>query len=135
MSINIGEAASLSAAVLPSNATNKEVTWSSDNPAVVQVNGNGTVTAAGVGTATVTVTTADGAKTAVCTVRVLPVLQQVIVSPTLSMLTIGNTAALAISGLMSDGTTADLNQSQIVYASSNEQVAVSDKRWNRERHR
>jgi uncharacterized protein YjdB len=72
LSINIGETASLSAAVSPSNASNKVVAWSSANPAVVQVDGNGTVTAAGVGTATVTVTTADGAKTAVCTVQVTP---------------------------------------------------------------
>ena len=60
----------LSATVLPLNATNKAVTWSSSNTSVAKVFTNGTVTAVGVGTAVITVKTADGAKTATCTVTV-----------------------------------------------------------------
>jgi uncharacterized protein YjdB len=126
LSLNIGEAAALSATVTPSNATNKQVAWSSDKPAVAMVNGNGTVTASGVGIAKITVTTADGSKTVVCTVQVLPVLQQVTLSPAITALKSGNTAVLAVTGRMSDGTAADLSQSNIIYASNNEQVAVSN---------
>ncbi|MFK7693090.1 Ig-like domain-containing protein [Paenibacillus sp. HJGM_3] len=126
LSLNIGGTAALSAAIAPTNATNKKVTWSSDNAAVAKVDSNGKVTAAGVGTAKITVTTADGAKTAVCTVRVLPVLQQVLVSPASLVLKSGDTAALAIGGLMSDGSPADLSQLQIAYSSNNAQVAVWD---------
>ena len=64
-----GNTATLTATVQPSNATNQNVTWSSDKPAVATVEG-GTVTARGAGEATITVTTADGNKTATCTVTV-----------------------------------------------------------------
>jgi len=59
----------LTATVAPSNATNKTVTWSSNNTAVATVT-NGLVKAIAAGTATITVTTQDGNKTATCTVTV-----------------------------------------------------------------
>jgi len=61
--------ATLAATVLPEDATNKDVTWASDNPDVATVD-NGAVTAKAEGTATITVTTVDGAKTATCAVEV-----------------------------------------------------------------
>ena len=64
-----GDTASLTATVEPSNATNKNVTWSTSDPSVATVE-NGTVTAVGRGTATITVTTVDGGFTADCTVTV-----------------------------------------------------------------
>ena len=64
-----GNTATLTATVEPSNATNKNVTWSSDKPDVATVE-NGKVTAKAAGTATITVTTEDGNKTATCTVTV-----------------------------------------------------------------
>ena len=60
----------LVATVLPADATNKQVTWTSSNSDVVTVN-NGEVTAVGKGSAVITVTTVDGNKTATCTIRVL----------------------------------------------------------------
>ena len=68
-SLYVGETAQLTATVLPDNATNKNVTWSTSDPSVATVE-NGTVTAVGRGTATITVTTEDGTKTATCTVTV-----------------------------------------------------------------
>ena len=62
----------LTATVSPADASNKLVTWSSGNPAVAQVNGAGKVSAVSDGTATITVKTADGGKTASCTVTVEP---------------------------------------------------------------
>ena len=60
----------LTATVEPTNATNKNVTWSSDHEAIATVDQNGTVTARNGGQAIITVTTADGSKTATCTVNV-----------------------------------------------------------------
>ena len=65
-----GDTASLIATVEPSDATNKNVTWSSSDNTVATVDNNGTVTAVGAGNATITVTTDDGSKTATCKVTV-----------------------------------------------------------------
>ncbi|MDR6551043.1 chitobiase/beta-hexosaminidase C-terminal domain-containing protein [Paenibacillus qinlingensis] len=60
----------LTAAVLPANATNKDVTWISSNPAVATVAVDGTVTAHAVGNSVITVTTVDGGFTATSQVTV-----------------------------------------------------------------
>lgn len=71
--LTVGGTVSLTATVAPSNATNKNVTWSSNNTSAATVNSNGVVTAVGVGEATITATTADGSFTASCVVTVNPV--------------------------------------------------------------
>ena len=53
------------------DATNKNVTWSSDDETVATVSATGLVTAVAEGTATITVTTEDGNKTAAITVTVV----------------------------------------------------------------
>lgn len=68
LSLTVGDSETLTATVAPSDATNKNVTWSVTGDAVT-VN-NGTVTAAKAGEATVTVTTVDGGFTANCAVTV-----------------------------------------------------------------
>ena len=68
LSLTVGDSETLTATVAPSDATNKNVTWSVTGDAVT-VN-NGTVTAAKAGNATVTVTTVDGGFTANCAVTV-----------------------------------------------------------------
>ena len=70
-SLTVGDTETLTATITPDNATNKNVTWSSDTPSVASVN-NGVVTAVAPGTATITVTTADGGFTATCAVTVRP---------------------------------------------------------------
>ena len=55
-----GQTASLTATVMPDNAENKNVTWSSSNSSVATVNANGTITAVANGTADITATAADG---------------------------------------------------------------------------
>lgn len=65
-----GAAMKLTATVLPADAENKEVTWSTDNEAVATVAADGTVTAVAPGSAKITVTTVDGGLTAICVVEV-----------------------------------------------------------------
>lgn len=60
----------LTATVYPTNATNKNVTWTSDNNDIATVDAAGIVTAKTVGTATITATTADGSHTDTCVVTV-----------------------------------------------------------------
>ncbi|GEM_PF-1385993 len=64
-----GENGSLSATVIPSNATDQNITWASSAPNVATVS-NGTVTAVAAGTADITATVGD--KTATCIVTVKP---------------------------------------------------------------
>jgi len=69
ISLTVGGTKTLTATVSPSDATNKAVGWSSSNSGVATVT-FGTVTAVSAGSAIITVTTADGGKTAQCTVTV-----------------------------------------------------------------
>lgn len=55
-----GAEITLHANVLPSDTTNKELEWSSDNPEVATVDSSGCVTGKGKGTAMITATTQDG---------------------------------------------------------------------------
>jgi uncharacterized protein YjdB len=71
-SIKVGLTQQLTAAIAPSNATNQNVTWTSGNTAVATVSNTGLVTGIAAGTAAITVTTADGNKTATCSVTVTP---------------------------------------------------------------
>ncbi len=65
-----GEKVTLTATVSPANATNKKVTWSSNNTGVAVVDSKGVVTAKGTGSATITVKTEDGSKTATAVISV-----------------------------------------------------------------
>ncbi|MCQ2076805.1 MAG: chitobiase/beta-hexosaminidase C-terminal domain-containing protein [Bacteroidaceae bacterium] len=67
----VGKSVTLVATVLPENAENKNVSWSSSDEDVATVE-NGVVTAVAEGEATITVTTEDGEKTAKCKVSVIP---------------------------------------------------------------
>lgn len=69
-SLNVGGTQQLTPTVLPANATNKSVTYSSNNTAVATVNTSGLITAVANGTATITVATVDGNKISTCVVTV-----------------------------------------------------------------
>lgn len=69
MSLTAGSTGTLTATITPENATNKDLTWTSDKEEVATVS-DGVVSAVAAGTAHITVTTADGGKTATCVVTV-----------------------------------------------------------------
>ena len=71
LSLTVGQKYTLIATILPENATNKSVTWSSNAPDIVEVTAGGAVTAKAAGTATVTASAANGlAVTCIVTVTV-----------------------------------------------------------------
>lgn len=69
-SLTIGEDFALTASVLPANAADKSVAWSTSNSSVATVTQNGLVHAVAVGNATITATTNDGGHTATCQITV-----------------------------------------------------------------
>ena len=114
----------LTATVEPNNATNRNVTWSSDNPSVATVN-NGVVSAVSEGTATITVTAqGDSTKSASCTVTVtaaaVPV-TGVTLNKTSTSLYVGNTETLTATVAPDNATNKD-----VIWTSSDSAVATVD---------
>lgn len=68
--IGVGETTKLEAAVIPENATNQTMTWSSSDEAVAEVDQDGNVRGISEGTANITVTTEDGKYMATCIITV-----------------------------------------------------------------
>lgn len=68
--ITVGGSETLFPTFTPLNATNRDVTWESNNKDVATVDNDGTVHGIAVGTAIITVTTKDGNHTATCEVTV-----------------------------------------------------------------
>ena len=70
LALLVGNTAQLTATVVPNNATDKGVTYSSSATGVATVSDKGLVTAVAAGSATITVTTDDGSFTDTCSVTV-----------------------------------------------------------------
>ncbi|MDR0553711.1 MAG: Ig-like domain-containing protein [Treponema sp.] len=73
LSLTVGQASPLAAAISPSNAANQAVTWISTDGNVASVAQNGMVTGRAPGSAVIMATTTDGGYTADCAVTVLTV--------------------------------------------------------------
>lgn len=58
--MNVGTNAQCTVTISPDNATNKNVTWESSDPSIIDVDQNGNLTAKSTGTATITVRSVDG---------------------------------------------------------------------------
>lgn len=71
--IEVEEALQLNATVLPMDAGNKNIIWTSSNTDVATVSTEGVVTGLTIGTTTITATTEDGNKTATCAITVEPI--------------------------------------------------------------
>ena len=113
LTLEAGQDETLTATVAPSNADNKDVSWSSNNPSVASVDQTGKVSAISAGTAIITVTTADGNKTATCNVTVTAPAAQIPVTAisldAMATVGIGSTITLAVTY-----TPADANQGKAV---------------------
>jgi xyloglucan-specific exo-beta-1,4-glucanase len=104
--IAIGSTQQLEAEVIPDNATDQSLTWSSSNEEAAIVSNNGIVTGIGAGTATITVTTSNPDVSAICTITVT----DSIVTPTytLTITIVGNGTVTPSGGTYDEGTTVSL---------------------------
>lgn len=68
----VGENVQITAEVLPEDAVNRELIWSSSNPAIARVDETGKVTAAAAGSVTITAATVDGTVTESIRLTVYP---------------------------------------------------------------
>lgn len=112
--LNVGESVSLSATVLPKDASNKGIIWSSSDESVATVK-DGKVTAKKAGTTTITATSKDGNKKAVCTITVKE--KEIIAVTDISLdkteinLEVGDTSKLTATILPKDATYSDVSWS------------------------
>lgn len=123
LALELGEQESLTAEVLPEEATYKTVSWESSRPEVVSVDGQGAVTAEGLGTAVITVSSTDGNRTDTCTVNVNPVsVTGIRVSPASLAMKPGESRTLRAEVLPSNA-----GNQNVAWSSSNEKAAKVDR--------
>ena len=106
--------------ITPADATNNNVTWSTDDSGVATVN-NGTVTAVAPGTANITATTVDGGKVASCTITVLNPVSGIVLDKTeISGVAVGD-ADINLTATISP---AGADNQQVVWTTSDPAVAT-----------
>ena len=111
-----GDSYTLQATVLPEDAVNKTVTWSSSNRNVATVDSNGKVTGVKAGTATITAKAGD--KTATCEVKVIIPVTSITLNLTSKTLRQNETVKLTATVKPTDATYKD-----VTWTSDNPQVA------------
>lgn len=119
--LTVADTLALKATVMPIDARNKDVTWSSSDPSVASVNINGLVRALKVGTTTITVTTVDGEFNAQCVITVeafVPVTQIELNKKNLEIF-IGETYTLNYTTLP-----VDASNKEVTWSSKNSSIAT-----------
>ncbi|MCL2107163.1 MAG: Ig-like domain-containing protein, partial [Oscillospiraceae bacterium] len=104
LSQNKGATYPLQATVLPINASNKNVSWSSSDTSVATVSENGLVSFVGGGSCVVTVTTQDGGFTATCAITTNVPATGVSLNITSHTMNVGDTVTLMPEVAPEDGT-------------------------------
>jgi uncharacterized protein YjdB len=122
LSMNTGGTFTLTATIVPSTATDQNVSWSSSNNSIVTVSSTGLLKAVAIGSATITVTTTTGNFTATCAVTVsdvsIPVTGITLSQTTLSM-NIGGTY-----NLTATITPANATDQNVIWSSSNASIVT-----------
>ena len=119
-----GNAKQLTANVLPENASNKSVTWTSSDISVAMVSPDGTVYAIKPGQATIMATTADGGFVALCKIKVKArevIATSIQISPSSKTVAIGET--IKLNALLEPENVTNANLS---WTSSNPNIATVD---------
>ena len=123
--LQIGSTLTLTATVLPENATDKTVEWQSSNPAIAEVDQNGNVTAIGEGSARITASA--GGKSATCEITVttpdVPVVhvESVTLDRTDVQLEIGQSLTLTATVLPDNA-----DDKTVIWQSTNTSIVVVD---------
>ena len=118
---NVSE--TLTATVVPSDANNTAVTWTSSNTSVVTVSSSGVVTGKSKGTATITVTANDGnGAQATCAVEVKQYVTSISLDKTSLPLMIGAEAALSVASVLPE----NANDKTYIWSSSDSAIASVD---------
>jgi formylglycine-generating enzyme required for sulfatase activity len=120
LTLNATRSETLVPTIAPSNATNKNVTWSTSNATVATVY-NGEVTAHIAGTVTITATTQDGGKTATCVVTVLSGIDSVTLDKSTLTLTSGASETLTSTTTTTNSNPATIRD--VTWSTSNAAVA------------
>lgn len=105
LTINLGQTVTMTATVLPSDASDKSVTWTSSNSDIVSVTQNGNVTANAMGEAEITATSNDGGFSKSCKVTVIEPLvpaTSLTLTPKTMSLNIGESGSLELQILPND---------------------------------
>ena len=105
LTINLGQTVTMTATVLPSDASDKSVTWTSSNSDIVSVTQNGSVTANAMGEAEITATSNDGGFSKTCKVTVVEPLvpaTSLTLTPKTMSLNIGENGSLELQILPND---------------------------------
>lgn len=120
VTVDTGEDIRLTATILPYDADNKSIVWSSDNPDVADVNGKGVVTGVKAGQTVIRATSEDEGISDFCVVTVnQPVTGVSLSKSELSFSKIGDAEQLVASVQPADATNKELN-----WSSSDESVAI-----------
>lgn len=119
--LNKGNTKKLTATILPANAKNKKVTWSSSNEKVASVSSNGTVKAVSAGKAKITCKTVDGGYKATCTVTVIVPVTGIKLSQTTAK--IYNTKTIKLKATVSPSNATDTS---VKWTTSNAKIAKVD---------
>lgn len=117
LELKIGDTYNLSCNITPSNATNKNIEWSSSNSDVVSVE-NGKITAKSKGEATITVKSCDTGITSTCNIKVLSKVTNISLNKTELNLNKGDTYNLTYTIAPDDAANKDVE-----WSSSNADVA------------
>lgn len=120
VTVDTGDDIQLTATILPYDADNKSIVWSSDNPDVADVNGKGVVTGVKAGQTVIRATSEDEGISDLCVVTVnQPVTGVSLSKSELSFSKIGDAEQLVASVQPADATNKELN-----WSSSDESVAI-----------
>lgn len=117
----VGQTGSLKATVSPSNASNKNVKWSSSDTKIAKVSSSGVITALKPGKVTITVKTVDGGFTAKCVVTIISKVKGISLNHTVAKLYLGKSFTLKPTITPSNAT-----DKSIKWTSSDTSVATVD---------
>src|SRR6218665_2548209 len=121
--VAVGDKRQLKADILPADATNKELTWSSSDESKATVDAAGSVTGAGEGTAIITAAAKDGSnvkETVTITIAAAAKATSIVVTPSSPNVAVGLTQRLTATVSPADAS------KEVTWSSSNESKATVD---------